>query len=60
MVRKPPYAIKGMYGGVRGGESPLLARPDEISSADELPEKTYSFFDEMEYVFFTTRESLFL
>ena len=24
MVRKPPYAIKGMYGGVRGGESPLL------------------------------------
>ena len=24
MVRKPPYAIKGTYGGVRGGESPLL------------------------------------
>jgi hypothetical protein len=23
-IRKPPYAIKGTYGGVRGGESPLL------------------------------------
>lgn len=23
-VGKPPYVIKGTYGGVRGGESPLL------------------------------------
>ena len=33
MVRKPPYAIKGTYGGVRGGESPLLDCTDSFRSS---------------------------
>ena len=39
LAEKPPYAIKDTYGGVRGGESPLLARPTRYAYCGESPRR---------------------